>query len=245
MCPDKVSVKDPVTVVELLDRIVPSAGEVTVRAGGVLSILRVTLAVAVKPLASVIVPPTISFVPSAVTIWGAGQLVIAALPAVQVNETVTSELFQPALLGEGETKVEIEGGTITVNGNPLLASPEAVVTTTFPVVAPTGTITVTAVSDQLVIAAETPLKVTARPVVVPKFVPVTVTDVPKVPEFEERLVIAGGSETLNWTPLLWTPDTVTITFPVIAPDGTPAMMPKLDQLTTVAGAPLKVTVLVP
>jgi hypothetical protein len=70
-----------------------------------------------------------------------------------------------------------------VKGDPLLAAPNTV-TTTLPVVAPAGTVTVMLVAPQaLAVPADVPLKVTVLvPCVVPKFVPVMVIDVPPAPE---------------------------------------------------------------
>jgi len=63
----------------------------------------------------------------------------------------------------------------TVKGTPLLATPPTV-TTTLPVVAPTGTGATMLVADQLVGVAVVPLNLTVlAPWVAPKFVPVIVT----------------------------------------------------------------------
>jgi hypothetical protein len=85
------------------------------------------------------------------------------------------------------------GGKTIVNGDPLLACPNTV-TTTLPVVAPTGTITLMLVAVQaLAGAAAVPLKVTVLdPCAVPKLVPVMVIDAPTGPAFWLKLVMAGG-----------------------------------------------------
>jgi len=59
----------------------------------------------------------------------------------------------------------------------------------------------------------------------------------------ERL--GPGAVTVNATPLLAAPPTVTTTLPVVAPLGTGAAMLVALQLVGVAASPLKVTVLVP
>src|SRR6266550_4877288 len=81
----------------------------------------------------------------------------------------------------------------TVKGEPLLAVPNTF-TTTLPVVAPTGTVTVMLVVLQaLAAAAAFPLKVTVLdPCSVPKLVPVMVIDAPTAPAFWLRLVMVGG-----------------------------------------------------
>ncbi len=56
--PEVASDRLPVTVTEALEKEVPSAGEITVIIGEVLSILRVALALALLPDASVTVPLT-------------------------------------------------------------------------------------------------------------------------------------------------------------------------------------------
>ena len=93
---------------------------------------------------------------------------------------------------------------------PLLAMPPTV-TTTLLVTAPWGTVMTMFVGLQLVATAPTglpgPLNVTVlEPCVVPKFVPVIVTDVPRGPDEGFKLVIVGGGTgTVKFTPLLGMP----------------------------------------
>jgi hypothetical protein len=94
---------------------------------------------------------------------------------------------------------------VTVNATPLLAKPP-IATTTFPVVAPFGTVATMLVALQLVTLATAPLKVTAFvPWLAPKFVPVTVTEVPTGPEVGLKLVILGVERTVKDSPLVFTP----------------------------------------
>ena len=93
--PDSVSDAVPVRVIPETVNAAPSTGEVTARAGLVLSRLIVALVVAVFPAVSAAVPVTIWPVPSRETVCGAVQLASARLPGVQVNVTVTFQLFQP------------------------------------------------------------------------------------------------------------------------------------------------------
>ncbi len=94
--------------------------------------------------------------------------------------------------------------------------------------------------------ADVPLNLTVLvPCVEPKFVPVIVTEAPTDPEDEERLVILGVGKTVKLLPLLATPETVTTTLPVVAPDGTGAVMLVALQLEGDADVPLNLTVLVP
>jgi len=72
-----------------------------------------------------------------------------------------------------------------------------------------------------------------------------VTEAPTPPETGLRLAMVGVGSTVNVTPLLATPPTVTTTLPVVAPVGTFATMLVALQLVGVAAVPLKVSVLVP
>ena len=72
-----------------------------------------------------------------------------------------------------------------------------------------------------------------------------VTDAPTTPEVGLKLVILGAETTVNVTPLLALPPTVTTTFPVVAPEGTGATIEVALQLEGVARVPLNFTVLVP
>jgi len=76
---------------------------------------------------------------------------------------------------------------------------------------------------------------------------VIVTDVPTTPELGDRLVIEGTGRTVNKTPLLACPPTVTTTLPVVAPLGTNTTIDVALQppANGIAAVPLKVTVLVP
>jgi hypothetical protein len=119
-------------------------------------------------------------------------------------------------------------------------------TITFPVVAPSGTVTTILVALQLVTVAVVQLNVTVpEPCDEPKFVPVMVTVEPTAPLAVDRLVMAGADTIVKETPLVAAPPTVTTTFPVVAPVGTGTPMVTSLQLVGVVDVPLKVTVLVP
>jgi hypothetical protein len=134
----------------------------------------------------------------------------------------------------------------TVNVLPLLGAP-LTVTTTLPVVAPVGALTLMELAPQLVIdVAVVPLNVTVLvPCVEPKLLPVIVTNVPTAPEVGDNPVMAGLGMTVNATLLLSTPFACTITFPVVAPAGTGTAIEVPLQVDGVATVPLNVTVLVP
>jgi hypothetical protein len=79
----------------------------------------------------------------------------------------------------------------------------------------------------------------------PKFVPEIVTGVPGAPEVVERLVMFGDGMTVKLLPLLFTPLAKTMTFPVVAPDGTGTFIVVALQLVGVPAVPLNLTVLLP
>ena len=124
------------------------------------------------------------------------------------------------------------------------------VTTTLPVIPSTGTATRISVSLQLLAEAHTPLKLTV-PISAagPKFAPRTVTTVPSGPRAGLTVPMAGPDPpvpvTVNSTPLLAWPLTVTATSPVAAPGGTATRISASLQLLAVAHTPLKLTPLVP
>ena len=122
----------------------------------------------------------------------------------------------------------IAGGLVdTVNVEPLppLLDWPFTVTITFPLEAPFGTDVTILLAVQLDAVADTPLNVTALvPWDAPKFVPLIVTEVPTPPEVGDRLVTVGPPVTVNVTPLLTTPFTVTKTLPVLAPVGTDVLI---------------------
>src|SRR5262249_39311218 len=198
-------------------------------------------------------PPTVTTTRPLVAPLGTGAVMLVALQlvgvaAVPLNVTVPGVVpkFVPVIVTAVPTgpdvglSVVIAGGTVTVKLTPLLARPPTV-TTTGPLVAPLGTGTVMLVALQLVGVAVVPLKVTV-PGVVPKFEPLIVTAVPTGADVGLSVAIAGGTVTVNETPLLARPPTVTTTGPLVAPLGTGAVMLVALQLVGVAVVPLKVTV---
>ena len=148
---------------------------------------------------------------------------------------VADETDRLAILGTGRT----------VKGTPFEV-PFDVVITTFPVVAPLGTGTATVVPFQPVGVAAVPLKLTVlAPCTAPKFTPEIVTGVPTGPDVGDKLLMLGVWETVNGTPLLAVPCTVTTTFPEVAFIGTGAAILVGPHPVGVLTVPLNVTVLVP
>jgi hypothetical protein len=191
---------------------------------------------------------------------GAVMLVVLQLvgvAAVPLNATVLAPCvppkFVPVIVTDlptipdvGLRLVRLGADAVTVKLMPLLASPPTVATT-FPVVAPTGAGAVMLVVLQLVGVAAMPLNVTVLvPCIAPKFVPAIVTEAPTTPDVGFNVVrVGGGCGTMNITPLLFWPPTVTTTFPVVAPTGTGATRLVRLQLVGVETVPLNVMVLFP
>jgi len=182
-------------------------------------------------------------------------LQLVGIPVVPLNLTVLLPWVEPKLVPVtvtdvpaapevGERLVRL-GAATTVKADALLAMPPTV-TTTFPVVAPAGTGATIDVALQLVGVAVVPLNLTVLvPCVLPKFVPVIVTEAPIAPEVGDRLVILGVGVTVNAFPLLSTPLACTTTLPVVAPLGTGTTIEVTLQLLAVAVVPLNLTVLLP
>src|SRR5258708_7190691 len=104
------------------------------------------------------------------------------------------------------------------------------VTTTGPVVAPTGTATPMLLAFQLEGVATAPLKVTVlAPCELPRFDPLIATVVPTGPDIGEIPEMVGTT-TEKLTPLLRAPPTVTTTGPVVAAAGTLTMILVVFQL---------------
>ena len=167
--PERESEAVPVAVTVEVVKLAPSAGEVTTKAGDVLSRFTVTLVEADAVAVSVAVPVTIWPVPSVEMVCGDVQLAMTAEPGVQVNVTVTFVLFHALGFGKGNGDAEIVGGDGTaemiVKLPPLLYAPLSIITSTLPDVAALGTGVTIWESVQLVGLASVPLKVTkAAPV---------------------------------------------------------------------------------
>ena len=128
-----------------------------------------------------------------------------------------------------------------MNVTPLLARPPTV-TTTLPLVAPAGTGTTMLVALHVVGVARAVERDRARALRRAELVPVIVTAAPTGPDAGSRQVMLGGTVTVNVTPLLARPPTVTTTFPVVAPAGTGTTMLVSLHAVGVAAVPLNVTV---
>src|SRR5882672_3941529 len=205
-------------------------------------------------------PPAVTTTFPVVAPEGTGTTMLVPLqfvgvPASVLKVTVLAPCdapkFAPVIVTEFPTSPEVGDRLVmlaaptTVKFDPLLFPPLAN-TTTFPVVAPEGTVVVMLVVLQLVTVAVVPLKLTVPlPCVAPKFVPVIVTAAPTAPVVIDRLVMLGAGTTVKLDPLLFTPLANTTTLPVVAPEGTVVAILVTLQLVTVAAVPLKLTALAP
>ena len=165
------------------------------------------------------------------------NVTVPAVVPKSFPETVTEAPMAPEV---GERVLILGPGNQTA----LLPTP-LTVTTTLPF--PDAAVATICVELQLLGVTLVPWKLTVLvPRVAPKWLPVIVTTVPPPPYVGERLVITGPlDETVNDTPLLAWPPTVTTTFPVVAPVGTGAIIFVAVQVVGVAVVPLNFTVLVP
>jgi hypothetical protein len=106
-----------------------------------------------------------------------------------------------------------------------------------------GTVAVMLLTPQLLTVAVVPLNVTfPLPCDDPKFDPAITMEEPTAPVLGVRLVMLGAGVTVNSTPVLAVPLTVTTTLPVVAPVGTLAVMLLELKLVMVAVVPLNFTV---
>src|SRR5437016_2943895 len=129
---------------------------------------------------------------------------------------------------------------VTVKLVALVAVPPGVVTLMVPVVAPVGTVAVICVAELTVKVAFDPLKFTAEALV--KLAPVITTLAPTPPLVGEKLVMEGGGTTVKLVALVAVPPgVVTMIVPVVAPEGTVAVICVVELTEKVATVPLNFT----
>jgi hypothetical protein len=163
---------------------------------------------------------------------------------------IRTEVPTGPLFGENEEIVGAGAVVVTVKFVALVAVPPGVVTVTFPVTAPLGTVVVIFVPDAFTeneVAATPPNFTAVAPV---RFVPLIVTDVPTGPlDGEKDEIVGTGAQdelTVKSAALVSEPSTVTtLILPVVAPVGTVVSMRWPDCATKAAVTPLKVTLVVP
>jgi hypothetical protein len=143
----------------------------------------------------------------------------------------------------GEKEVSVAGGA-TVNA--FVAAPPGVITVNEPVVAPVGTVVLTWVSEITLKVAVLLLK-NLTEVVPAKLVPLIVTGRPMAPLAGDSEEIAGF--TVKVLALVAVPlEFVTVMLPVVAPDGTSAVIEVAEFIVKFWGrtaVPLKATPVTP
>jgi len=232
----------------------PLVGERVVMLGAGTTV-KVDPLLATPPAAVTTTLPVVAPLGTVAVMLLAPQMVTVALTPLKVTPPLpwVAPKFVPAITMDDPTAPVFGvndvmlGTAVTVNVTPELAIPPAAVTTTLPVVAPLGTVAVMLLAPQLVIVvALTPLNFTLPfPTLGPKLDPVITIDDPTAPVFGVNKVMLGAPVTVKVCPLLALPETVTITFPVVAPVGTVAVMLDAAQAVVVAVVPLNLTVLLP
>jgi len=168
--------------------------------------------VTVKLIPLLATPPTVTTTLPVVAPAGTGVTMLVALQLTAVAaiplkvtllEPCAAPKFAPVIVTAvpmtpevGFKLVMLGPSMVTVKIRPLLTTPPTV-TTTLPVVAPTGTDVAMLAALQLVTAAVVPLNFTVLvPWVAPKFAPVIVTAVPTTPEVGFKLAMAGAGAAL-------------------------------------------------
>ena len=153
---------------------------------------------------------------------------------------MVTEVPSAPLLG---VKLEMVGEATTIKLVALIISTPLVVTVIGPVAAPEGTEVVMLVAFENATVALMPLKVTVGDGL--KFVPVIITIALGAPLLGLKSAIVGVGKTVNDGPVIVTPFNVSVTGPVVAPEGTMVVnfLPFAFELVTTASVPLKRTIL--
>jgi len=162
---------------------------------------------------------------------------------VKLLPLIVTEVPTGPLVGENDV---IVGPPVTVNVPELVSEQAGVVTLILPVVAPDGTVAVIFDEELTVKDADVPLNFTE---VAPlKFEPLIVTDVPTGPLVGENDEIVGAELEVTWklVPLVAVPSgVVTWILPLLAPDGTVAVIWVEELAVNVAAVAPKLTPVVP
>jgi hypothetical protein len=230
----------PVKFVPLIVTVVPLGplvGENDVIVGDPVGVtVKLPVLVAVPPGVVTLIRPDMA--PDGTTaVICVGELTVKLVALVFLNFTSVAPVkFVPVMttdvptgpeVGTNDVIVGAAGAPVTVKSWLLVAVPLGVVTLIRPVVALFGTVAVIWVPEAFEenVVAFVRLNLTA--VVPTKFEPLIVTDVPTVPLVGEKFVMVGAHEdpTMKSSVLSSDPSgVVTLTFPVVAPAGTFAVI---------------------
>ena len=196
------------------------------------------------PVAVTVIGPVVALLGTTALTWVAdtGVMLVEAVPLNATDETppnpepliVTCVATGPLV---GEKELTTTAGAMV--NEALVAVPPGVVTLTVPVVVPVGTVVLIWVSEITLKVAVLLLK-NLTDVVPVKLVPLIVTGRPMEPLAGESEVIAGLS--VNVLALVAVPpELVTVILPVVAPEGTVAVILVLELMVNAAGVPLNAT----
>src|SRR5439155_3441118 len=112
--PERVSLADPVIVIESEEITAPSTGEVIEITGAVVSSFTIADTDAVLPALSTAEPETTCPAPSVLTATGEGHAAIPEPPSEQVKLTVTGALFQPFVFGGADRVAVMPGALLSI-----------------------------------------------------------------------------------------------------------------------------------
>ena len=158
---------------------------------------------------------------------------------------IVTEIPGAPLVGENDVMVGAGGDVLTVKSVALVAVPDGVVTEIAPDCAPLGTVAVIFVSE-FTVKAVADLFLNLTSVAPVKLVPLIVTTVPTGPKVGENDVIVGAPVILKFVELVALPlGVVTLMGPVVAPDGTVAVIFSDEFTVKLAPTPLNVTDVAP
>jgi hypothetical protein len=146
------------------------------------------------------------------------------------------------LVGENDEIVGL-AAVVTVNLESLVSVPPGVVTEIRPVAAPAGTVAVIFEAETRVNEAVVPANLTD--VAPAKPLPLIVTVVPTGPLVGENEEMFGSTNTVKSEPLVAVPSAVTLIGPVVAPEGTVAVIFVPESTLNAAVVPLNFTAVVP
>ena len=230
----------------------PEVGENELIVGCALLTWKLALLVAVPPGVVTVMRPVVAPDGTVVMILVGEVTVKAAATPLNVTD-VAPVKFEPLISTEVPTGPEVGENELIAGADPvetwkfcaLVAVPAGVVTVMRPVVAPEGTVAVILPDQFTVKAAATPLNVTS--VAPSKFDPLITTEVPTGPEFgENELIVGGALFTVKSEPLVAVPaGVVTLMRPVVAPEGTVAVIFVPSLTVKLAATPFNVTDVAP
>jgi hypothetical protein len=167
---------------------------------------------------------------------------LTAVAPVKFVPLIVTVVPMGPLVGENDEIVGL-AAVVTVNLESLVSVPPGVVTEIRPVAAPAGTVAVIFEAETRVNEAVVPANLTD--VAPAKPLPLIVTVVPTGPLVGENEEMFGSTNTVKSEPLVAVPSAVTLIGPVVAPEGTVAVIFVPESTLNAAVVPLNFTAVVP